>query len=169
MPNLRIHPQTSDGHVIRITPESAGWTYVGFDLWKLKPGDRATGGETDARPASSSSRDAATSRPHARISAYSARACHPLRAGPGLSTFPVATPGASRRDRGDAGCLHCAGHGTIASRVIGPHGLHQETRGKGSNTAMSPTSFPNGIRREPAGGGGHHARRLHLVLSAAQA
>ena len=22
-------------------PETAGWTYVGFDLWKLKPGDRA--------------------------------------------------------------------------------------------------------------------------------
>jgi len=45
MSNLRIHPQNSEGHIVRVTPESAGWTYVGFDLWKLKLGMRAVGGE----------------------------------------------------------------------------------------------------------------------------
>ena len=46
MSNLRIHPRNSEGHIVRVTPDSAGWTYVGFDLWKLKPGMRAVGSET---------------------------------------------------------------------------------------------------------------------------
>lgn len=30
----------ADGRVLRITPESAGWSYVGFEVYKLKPGER---------------------------------------------------------------------------------------------------------------------------------
>src|SRR5690625_1677895 len=31
-----------DGNVIRITPESAGWEYVGFEVYKLKQGETFT-------------------------------------------------------------------------------------------------------------------------------
>ncbi|OAN79568.1 5-deoxy-glucuronate isomerase [Jannaschia sp. EhC01] len=36
-------PDGAHGKVHAITPESAGWTYVGFDLWKLAPGEIASG------------------------------------------------------------------------------------------------------------------------------
>jgi 5-deoxy-glucuronate isomerase len=47
MPDLRISPSCASGQVHRITPDTAGWSYVGFDLYRLAPGDivsEATGG-----------------------------------------------------------------------------------------------------------------------------
>jgi 5-deoxy-glucuronate isomerase len=48
MPNLLVRPQTGNGRVVHVTPESAGWTYVGFDLYRLRPGQTASA-ETGAR------------------------------------------------------------------------------------------------------------------------
>ena len=45
MSKLKIHPQADDGRIVHVTPKSAGWTHVGFDVWKLKPGGVAKGGE----------------------------------------------------------------------------------------------------------------------------
>lgn len=39
MPNLVVKPCAAHGLVVRVTPESAGWTYVGFDLHRLGPGE----------------------------------------------------------------------------------------------------------------------------------
>src|SRR3954466_11955507 len=41
------HAPDSQGLVHRVTPADAGWTYVGFELYRLKPGQRVeqdTGG-----------------------------------------------------------------------------------------------------------------------------
>ena len=40
MPNLLVKPQGDRGRVTHVTPETAGWTYVGFDLHRVKAGDR---------------------------------------------------------------------------------------------------------------------------------
>lgn len=45
MADLLRKPNGLTGKVHTITPEVAGWTYVGFDLWRLAAGDVATGGE----------------------------------------------------------------------------------------------------------------------------
>ena len=37
---LRHHAPDASGLVHRVTPESAGWTHVGFELWRLRPGQR---------------------------------------------------------------------------------------------------------------------------------
>lgn len=39
MPNLLVKPNGTHGRVSHVTPESAGWTYVGFDLHRMKPGE----------------------------------------------------------------------------------------------------------------------------------
>ena len=47
MADLLRKPSGTTGKVHDITPESAGWGYVGFGLYRLEPGDRvaeATGG-----------------------------------------------------------------------------------------------------------------------------
>ena len=41
MPDLLRKPFGTRGKVHNITPQSAGWRYVGFDLWHLKAGDTA--------------------------------------------------------------------------------------------------------------------------------
>ena len=40
MSDLLVHPRTpeADGTVLRVTPESAGWGHVGFELLRLAPG-----------------------------------------------------------------------------------------------------------------------------------
>ena len=38
--SLLVHPSKpdADGRIHRVTPESAGWTYVGFEVYDLVPG-----------------------------------------------------------------------------------------------------------------------------------
>jgi 5-deoxy-glucuronate isomerase len=43
MPNLRVRATSEKGRIITVTPQSAGWTYVGFDLHRLDPGETASG------------------------------------------------------------------------------------------------------------------------------
>ena len=40
MSNLLVKNKVGNGRVAHVTPENAGWTYVGFDLHRLRPGDR---------------------------------------------------------------------------------------------------------------------------------
>ena len=42
MPKLLCKPFGTRGKVHQITPESAGWRYVGFSLYHLKAGDHAS-------------------------------------------------------------------------------------------------------------------------------
>ena len=43
MSKLRVRPDGTSGRVTHVTPESASWTYVGFDLHKLAKGAGAEG------------------------------------------------------------------------------------------------------------------------------
>jgi 5-deoxy-glucuronate isomerase len=52
MANLRLKPSGASGRVHNVTPENAGWTYVGFELHRLAAGERARGACPIARPAS---------------------------------------------------------------------------------------------------------------------
>jgi len=44
MSQLLVRPSTpdADGRVTSVTPQSAGWSYVGFDLFRLQPGQHLT-------------------------------------------------------------------------------------------------------------------------------
>lgn len=44
---VRPHAPTPDGSVLKVTPESAGWSHVGFQVVKLERGQRHAGGATD--------------------------------------------------------------------------------------------------------------------------
>ncbi len=41
MSKLLVKADKGHGRVAHVTPKSAGWTYVGFDLHRLKPGESA--------------------------------------------------------------------------------------------------------------------------------
>ena len=48
IPNLRIRPNGETGLVHDITPQTAGWRYVGFQLYRLGAGESA-GARTEER------------------------------------------------------------------------------------------------------------------------
>lgn len=43
MSKLLVKANRGHGRVAHVTPTSAGWTYVGFDLHRLKPGETVSG------------------------------------------------------------------------------------------------------------------------------
>ena len=47
MDSLHRKPTTNNGLVHNITPENAGWRYVGFDLYRLSSGQSANGATRD--------------------------------------------------------------------------------------------------------------------------
>ncbi len=47
MPNLLVKPNGTSGLVHDITPQSAGWTYVGFGLNRLAAGEKTSGESAD--------------------------------------------------------------------------------------------------------------------------
>ncbi|GAA3333411.1 hypothetical protein GCM10020331_097350 [Ectobacillus funiculus] len=50
--NLLVTPEQQgdkEGKVLSITPESAGWKYVGFDVYKLKEGQIVEKGNARSR------------------------------------------------------------------------------------------------------------------------
>ena len=44
---VRPHAPAADGSVLEVTPASAGWSHVGFQVVKLQPGQRHDGGAPD--------------------------------------------------------------------------------------------------------------------------
>ena len=44
MSHLLVHPSAPDaeGRILSVTPQSAGWTYVGFEVYRLKAGQSVT-------------------------------------------------------------------------------------------------------------------------------
>ncbi len=47
MSDLLCKPRGTSGHIHAITPDSAGWGYVGFDAWRLAAGEVATASTGD--------------------------------------------------------------------------------------------------------------------------
>ena len=47
MSTLLVKPRAGGGRVHHVTPKTAKWTHVGFDLWKRKAGELATGTDGD--------------------------------------------------------------------------------------------------------------------------
>jgi 5-deoxy-glucuronate isomerase len=43
---VRSEPPDADGCVLSVTPESAGWSYVGFEVYRVEPGARLERSET---------------------------------------------------------------------------------------------------------------------------
>lgn len=136
MSPLLRRPTGARGRIHRITPEDAGWTYVGFDLWRLGPGEAAEGvtGEREAILVlvEGKARLAADGRDFGemgdRASPFDFRPPHALYVPRDADWRAEATsdcvlavctaPAARRRE----------------ARALGPEGIDRLERGKGANT-----------------------------------
>lgn len=136
MPNLRIRPEGTHGRVHHVTPRSAGWTHVGFDLWKLAPGETAAGGLADREVClvilAGKARVAVDGHPLGELGGRMS----PFE-GPGHAVY---APAGSRWEvtaTTDLELAACTAPGRPQShpvRIIGPEQVEKLTRGRGTNT-----------------------------------
>lgn len=144
MPNLLVKPKGDHGLVTHVTPENAGWTYVGFDMHRLKAGE-STSGETGDREiclvfvtgkglASAGGTDLGSL--GERMTPFEGLpAAVYVPAGSNWSVTAVT-------DLELAVCSAPGAGGTLPARVIASGDLSQEVRGQGSNTRYVTNILP---------------------------
>ncbi len=151
MPDLRVRPKSRDEHgaVLEVTPQSAGWSYVGFKVLKLEPGEIAAGGEAG--------REACLVVLTGRCD-VEAEGQRFENIGGRTSVFEDAPPAAvyvpadktyaiTARTVAEIAIGTAPGEGGGEARLISPDRISKETRGEGTNTRHVRNILPE---TEPA-------------------
>jgi 5-deoxy-glucuronate isomerase len=136
MSQLLRKPFGTRGKVHEITPQSAGWRFVGFSLYRLRPGDSVTEATGDREVILVMVEGKAAIRAAGqdwgslgdRMSVFEKTAPHCL----------YVPPGQDWQARAETDCIIavCAapGKGNHPARRIGPEGITLTQRGEGTNT-----------------------------------
>ncbi|WP_315925213.1 5-deoxy-glucuronate isomerase [Mesorhizobium sp. SP-1A] len=150
MSKLLIRPsRTGTGRIAHVTPESAAWTYVGFDLHRLANGETAAG-ETGKRE---TCLVFVTGRGEVTVGGRSlgtlGERMSPFEGKPWSVYLPQGSAWSvtARTPVELAVCTAPGLGGGLPARVIGPDDLGQEVRGKGTNTRYVTNILPE---NEPA-------------------
>jgi 5-deoxy-glucuronate isomerase len=144
MPSLLQSPRAKKGLVQKVTPESAGWTYVGFEVQALAPGERvrAETGSTEICLVlvAGKARIKAGDRDFGTIGQRES----PFE-GPPWSVYVPARSSYEVTAETPLELAVCASPGTgkLPARLIPPDDVGLETRGKGSNTRHVRNILPD--------------------------
>ncbi|WP_182086676.1 5-deoxy-glucuronate isomerase [Aureimonas sp. ME7] len=144
MPKLLVKPGAEAGKVMEITPRNAGWTYVGFALHKLKPGETLSGGE-DSREVclvlvSGRARIAAGGEDFGAVG----RRMSPFEGKPASVYAPAGAPWQVVAETAVelAVCTAPGTPGARPARLIGEDEVGQEVRGRGANVRHVANILP---------------------------
>ena len=147
---LLVKPSTmsTSGVIHRITPESAGWTYVGFEVLDLQPGEQAVRETLDREACLIIMSGRATVAAGAESYGVLGERVSPFDGSPWSVYVPAKS---SWSVRAETDCELAIGsapaEGRLPPRVIPPSKVGQETRGIGSNTRYVRNILPE---TEPA-------------------
>ncbi len=144
MSHLRLRPRSGRGHLHQVTPQSAGWSYVGFELDRLTAGEKAHA-KTDDREVCLvfvSGKATVTVDGHdfgelgARLS--------PFEGEPWAVYIPAGREWAATATTAlDLAICSAPGvRGVYSTRVIAPGTNPQIVRGKGSNVRLVTNILP---------------------------
>ena len=173
MPNLLVKPSAPDknGRVHAVTPASAGWTYVGFEVYRLDAG-KSVAQQTGDREAclvmlSGGARAADGGKDFGVIGGRTS----PFEPDPWSLYVPAGSTGRSPpKALAKSACASSPGTGRLPARA------DRARQGRPGNARAghqhpSRAQHPAGVRTggEPARRRSHHARRPLVELSAAQA
>jgi 5-deoxy-glucuronate isomerase len=149
MSKLLVKPKSGTGLVSHVTPESAGWTYVGFDLHRLRPGETAGAitGERETCLVFVTGRGKVEA-DGKDLGSLGGRAS-PFEGKPWSVYLPEGSKWSvtAETDLELAVCSAPGFGGGLPVRVIAPDALGQEVRGKGTNTRYVTNILPES---EPA-------------------
>lgn len=144
MSHLRLRPGSGHGRVINVTPMSAGWRYVGFELHRLRAGENSRGEMANRETCLVF----VTGKGHVQVDGHDL-GCIGERLSPfeGKPWSVYLPPGSSWSVRAETalelGVCSAPGDDIVRKvRIIAPDGLGQEVRGKGSNTRYVTNILP---------------------------
>lgn len=148
MSKLLLKHRNGEGRILHVTPESAGWTYVGFDVWKLSVGQAAKGEDKDRETClvfiSGKGRVTVGSKDLGLLG----ERLSPFEGKPWSVYVPAGAAWSITAETPlELGVCTAPGTGKLPVRVISPDSLGQETRGKGTNTRYVTNILPE---TEPA-------------------
>jgi 5-deoxy-glucuronate isomerase len=142
MSKLLLKP-AAGGTTHRVTPESAGWTYVGFELRRLAPGGIAEGGEAGRECClvfvTGKGRVSADGQDLGSVGGRTS----PFEGSPGAVYVPAGAHWRVEAET-DTELAVCTspGRGGLPARVIGEDKLTREVRGKGNNVRHVTNILP---------------------------
>ena len=144
MSQLRVRPTKDTGRLAHVTPESAGWGYVGFSLYRLTPGESVAErtGETEVCLVLVSGKAEITT--ETEDFGILGERMTPFEGKP----WSVYVPAGDRfhvtaeTDVELAVCTAPGKAGAHPARLIAPDGLGQETRGVGTNVRHVTNILP---------------------------
>lgn len=131
---MKPKAQDEDGCILSVTPESAGWRYVGFEVFRLAPqqrlrretGDREVLAVMLSGRAIVASDDTALGTIGERTSVFGGKPWSAYL--PARSSFEIAATTAA-----EVAVCSAPGAGLLRARIIGPDRVGYEKRGQGTN------------------------------------
>lgn len=150
MPNLLVKPRDpgSDGRVLSVTPESAGWTYVGFEVFRLTAGETLRRDTGDREVCLVLLAGRAAVRAGGEDFGVIGERSDPFGGKP-WSVYVPAKDAFALTAEGEVeiGLCSAPGTGKFPARLIGPDQVGFEERGQGSNRRLIYNILPES---EPA-------------------
>jgi 5-deoxy-glucuronate isomerase len=147
-PNLKVTQKPGNGRVVHVTPESASWTYVGFDLHRLSPSGAASGKSQDRETCLVFVTGKGRVTAGADLGELGGRMT-PFEGKPWSVYVPAGVEWSvtATTELELAVCTAPAIGNKLPVRLIPPESLGQEIRGKGTNTRYVTNILPES---EPA-------------------
>ena len=149
MSKLLVKANKGHGRIAHVTPETAGWTYVGFDLHRLTPGEMVSEETGNREVCLVFVTGKGTATAGDRDFGLLGERMSPFEGKPWSLYVPQGSRWSVTAETGLelAVCSAPGLGGGLPARVISPDDLGQETRGKGTNTRYVTNILPEG---EPA-------------------
>ena len=149
MSKLLIKSKKDSGLVAQVTPESAGWGYVGFELHRLAPGQSAAGTAGDKELCLVFVTGKGRTEVDGQDLGVLGERMSPFDGKPWSVYLPAGSSWAviAETDVELAVCAAPSTDGKLPVRVIGPDDVGQQVRGKGTNTRYVTNILPE---TEPA-------------------
>ena len=146
MSNLLVKSKPGTGHVANVTPESAGWTYVGFDLHRMKAGEGISAETGDRETCLVFVTGRGTVKAGGKELGELGKRMSPFEGKPWSVYVPQGSDWTvmATTDLELAVCTAPGLGGGLPARVIAPKDLGQEVRGKGTNTRYVTNILPEG-------------------------
>jgi 5-deoxy-glucuronate isomerase len=149
MSKLLVKPKRKHGLVTKVTPKNAGWTHVGFELHRLKPGETVSGLKKKRETCLVWVTGKGKARAGKQCFGSLGKRMSPFEGPPAAIYVPAGTEWevTAQTDLELAVCTAPGKAGELKVRVISDDKLSKETRGKGTNTRYVTNILPEG---EPA-------------------
>jgi 5-deoxy-glucuronate isomerase len=140
---LLVRPTAEFGCVLHVTPKSAQWTYVGFDLLRLRPGEEAGANPPDIETCLVVVSGKARIKSDEKDFGVLGERRDPFEGKPWSVYSPAGAHWTAEAiTEVELAVCMAPGKGSLEARLIGPDEVRSEVRGEGSNTRYVTNILP---------------------------